>query len=180
MTSPLCSCSGRISGSFRRKLTQACPWMHNLTMFKADRIWIQVRRHFRPNVQSSGQAVFRRIVRQYYSYSKAGSYRPNSNRVSARIVTGERWVHTGGRWRRKTSLMGARSKGRPSGLAVEYLVACLAYQWAIWQKSRPTIHHGRYQHIPTKWEQFLCDVLLRLGVGDCRRHSERHSAAKRI
>lgn len=154
--------------------------VHKTTMFKTDKIWAEVRHHFRPSLQSSGQAVFRRILRQYHSYSKGGSYRPNSNRVSARIVIGERWVHTGGRWRRRTSMMGARSKGRPSGLPVEYLVARLAYNWALWQKSRPTIHHGRYQHLPTKWEQFLCHVLLRLGVGDCRRHAEGHSAAKRI
>jgi len=171
---------GRGQAGFKQEIDTGILVVHNVTMFKSDRIWTQVRRHLRPTVQIHGQAVFRRILRQYFSYSKGGSYRPNSNRVSAKIVTGERWVHTGGRWRRKTSLMGARSKGRPSGLAVEYLVACLAYQWALWQKSRPTIHHGRYQHLPTKWEQFLCDVLLKLGVGDCRRHAERHSAAKRI
>lgn len=161
-------------------LTYVCHWVHKSHMFNADRIWKKVRVHFKPGIQSSGQVAFRRIVRQYYSYSKAGSYRPFTNRVSTKIVISEYWKFSGGRWRRKKVLMGAKAKGRPSGLAVEYLVCCLAYQWAVWQQSRPTIHHGRYQHIPTKWEKFLCDVLVRLGIGDCRRHAERHSVSKRI
>ena len=151
----------------------------NESMFKADKIFEAVKNHFPSNKRSCAKVTFRRLIRKYISYKLGGNFYLPTGRISTRIIVGNRWVFTGGRWRRKPTRLGAKSKGRPSGLAVDLLVSSLAYQWASIHRQRTTISHKKYQQAPTNWECYLCDVLVRLGIFDCRRHAEKHARAKK-
>jgi hypothetical protein len=150
----------------------------NGEMFKADKIFEQVKHHLPIKSRSDAKVTFRRLIRKYLSYKNGGAIHPVTGRISKKIIIGKSWVHKGGRWRRKSKMLGALNIGRPSGLATELLVSSLAVQWSVLTQKRTTISHKRYQHLPTKWECYLCDVLVRLGIFDCRRHAEKHSKAK--
>ena len=152
----------------------------NVGMFKADKIFEQVKQHFPVATRVSAKVTFRRLIRNYISYKSGATINIPTGRVSKKIIIGNRWVFTGGRWRRKPTRLGSKSKGRPSGLAVELLVSSLAYQWAVLNQKRTTISHKKYQQSPTKWECYLSDVLVRLGIFDTRRHAEKHAKLKRI
>jgi hypothetical protein len=148
-------------------------------MLTADQIWKRVKHHLPATKRQRGQVVFRRAVREFLSYRCERVYLPHTKRLSKSVQVGERWVFTGGRWRRRKTLLGAKGVGRPSGVAVDYLVARLGYLWASSHQTATTIHHRRYQEqSPTRWEEFLCDVLIKLGVHDCRRHAVAHSKGK--
>lgn len=150
----------------------------NVGMFKADRIFEQVKHHLPMRSRRDAKVTFRRLIRKYLSYKHGGAIHPVTGRISKKIIIGKRWIHKGGRWRRKSTMLGAQNVGRPSGLATELLVSSLAVQWSVLTQQRTTISHKRYQHLPTKWECYLCDVLVRLGIFDCRRHAEKHSKSK--
>ena len=150
----------------------------NSTMFKADKIFDQVKHHLPVRGRTRAKVTFRRLIRKYVSYKIGGAINPVTGRISKKIIIGQRWVHTGGRWRRKSTVLGSKSKGRPDGLSTELLVSSLAVQWAVLTQKRTTISHKQYQYAPTNWECYLCDVLAHLDIFDCRRHAEKHSRSK--
>lgn len=103
----------------------------NSTMFKADKIFEKVKHHLPVRGRTRAKVTFRRLIRKYVSYKIGGAINPVTGRISKKIIIGQRWVHTGGRWRRKSTVLGSKSKGRPDGLSTELLVSSLAVQWAV-------------------------------------------------
>lgn len=147
-------------------------------MLTADQIWHRVKHHIPAPKRRQGQVVFRRLIREFFTYRGGRARHPITQRIQKDIQIGERWVFTGGRWRKRVRFLGSRSVGRPSGGATTYLVAMLGFYWALWTDTPTSIHHATYQCEPTKWEHFLFEVLGWVGVSDHRRHAVKHSKSK--
>jgi hypothetical protein len=150
-------------------------------MLCPDEIFQAVRHHLPPPSRRHAEIAFRRIVREHTVYRAATSRAP-AMKSGKKIVVGCRLVYTGRRWRRVyrflTPTWLPRGKGRPRNLAEELLVSRLAHLWAKSHKKRTTISFKGYTQVPTDYENFMMDVLVRLGVHNHRKYLERHSSQK--
>ena len=152
-------------------------------MFSADSIFSNISHHLPPNSRRHAKVQFRRALRQYVVFKGARMHKYGPNNGQKKILLTERIAFTGGRLRRikkyQQPSWQSRGKGRRPNLPLEYLVARLAFIWAVALKKRTSISHKGGQDTPTAYEAFMKDCLGLVGVYNVRKYLERYSALRR-
>ncbi len=152
-------------------------------MFSADSIFSKISHHLPPNSRRHAKVQFRRALRQYAVFKGARMHKYGPNNGQKKILLAERIAFTGGRFRRikkyQQPAWQSRGKGRRPNLPLEYLVARLAFIWAVALNKRTSISHKGNQAAPTPYEAFMKDCLGLVGVYNVRKYLEKYSAAKR-
>jgi len=152
-------------------------------MFSADSIFSKISHHFPANSRRRAAIQFRRALREYVVFKGARMHKYGPNNGQKKILLSERVAFAGGRLRRikkyHQPAWQSRGKGRRPNLPLEFLVARLAFIWAVARNKRTSISHKGNQEIPTSYEMFMQDILGFIGVYNVRKYLESHSALKR-
>jgi hypothetical protein len=152
-------------------------------MFSADSNFSKISHHLPPYSWKRAKVQFRRALREYVVFKGARMRKYGPNNGQKKIFLAERIVFTGGRFRRikkyQQPAWQSRGKGRRPNLPLEFLVARLAFIWAVTRSQRTSISHKGNQKTPTPYEVFMKDCLGLVGVYSVRKYLERHSALKR-
>lgn len=152
-------------------------------MFSADIIFSKISHHLPAYSRRHAAVQFRRALRQYVVFEGARMHKYGPNNGDRKILLAERIAVTGGRLRRikkyQQPAWQSRGKGRRPNLPLEFLVARLAFIWAVALKKRTSISHKGNQNTPTSYEEFMRETLGLVGVYNVRKYLEKHSARKR-
>lgn len=149
-------------------------------MLKPDNYFNQYDFYFENVRRSEARKLFRRAIRQYYVMQRRYVIDPSTGLRVTRYQTGASIVKQKHQRRNiKKFFTGNSRSGRPARPEVNLLVARLFILWGKYAKSPATLSWKRRDAIPTMFEDFLCDLLPRLGANDVRRYVQAHWKARK-
>jgi hypothetical protein len=154
---------------------------------KPDRYFEQIEHYFPTPNRREARKQFRRAIRSYYVMQRKYLIDPTNGKRTTGVLLGE-YIQRQKHQRRKVKRIfnGQKSAGRPKRPEVIYLVSKLFIIWGrfshhpashAWKstKKSPSFHS-----IPTFFEEFLLDLLPKLGAPDARRYVENHWKQRKV
>jgi hypothetical protein len=149
-------------------------------MLKPDKYFNQYDFYFEKVHWSEARKLFRRAIRQYYVMQRRYVIDPSTGLRVKRYQTGAYIMQQKAQRRIVKKIFTGNSRsGRPARPEVNLLVARLFILWSNYAKSPATFSWKKPSAIPTMFEDFVCDLLPRLGASDVRRYVQAHWHAKR-
>ena len=149
-------------------------------MLKPDNYFIQYDFYFENVRRSDARKLFRRAIRQYYVMQRRYVIDPSTGLRVKRYQTGAYIMQQKAQRRIVKKIFTGNSRsGRPARPEVNLLVARLFILWSNYAKSPATFSWKKPSAIPTMFEDFVCDLLPRLGASDVRRYVQAHWHATR-
>lgn len=144
-------------------------------MLSPDKFFMNYHLDFPAQTRSASRKLFRRAVREYYVMRRRYVIEPVSGRRVQSVLIGEVIQQQKGQRRRiKRVFTGQSSAGRPKRPEVKLLIARLFTLWRRYAKTEATLARKSKMAIPTAFEDFITDLLPRLGAPDVRRYVEAH------
>jgi hypothetical protein len=129
---------------------------------------------------SEARKLFRRAIRQFYVMQRRYVIDPSTGLREKRYQTGASIVKQKHQRRNvKKFFTGNSRSGRPERPEVNLLVARLFILWGKYAKSPATFSWKKPCATPTMFEDFVCDLMPRLGAPDVRRYVQAHWKARK-
>ena len=150
-------------------------------MLKPDKYFNQYDFYFEKVHWSEARKLFRRAIRQYYAMQRRLFFDPSTELlVKKKHQTGAFIVRQKHQRRivKKFFTVNSRS-GRPTRPEANLLVARLFILWGKYAKSPATFSWKKPCATPTMFEDFVCDLMPRLGAPDVRRYVQAHWKARK-
>ena len=149
-------------------------------MLKPDNYFNQYDFYFENVRRSEARKLFRRAIRQYYVMQRRYVIDPSTGLRVTSYQTGASIVKQKHQRRNvKKFFTGNSRSGRPARPEVNLLVARLFILWGKYAKSPATFSWKKPCATPTMFEDFVCDLLPRLGAPDVRRYVQAHWKARK-
>ena len=144
-------------------------------MLKPDLYFDKFDQYFDINKRISARKLFRRAVRDYYVMQRRFVFEPKTGKRVESIFYGE-YIQQQKKQRRKVKQFfnGRTSAGRPKRPEVILLISRLFILWRKYSIHPATVSWKIAQAVPTIFEEFLLDLLPRLGASDVRRYIEKY------
>jgi hypothetical protein len=156
-------------------------------MLKPDRYFEQIEYYFPTPNRRKARKEFRRAIRNYYVMKRKYVIDPSTGKRTAGVLHGE-FIQQQKKQRRKVKKIfkGRKSAGRPKRPEVVYLVSKLFFIWGKFSHHpashawKPKEKSPAFHSIPTYFEEFLLDLLPKLGAPDVRRYVENHWKQRKV
>ena len=144
-------------------------------MLSSDKFFKRYHPDFPTQTRSAARRLLRRAVREYYVMRRRYVIDPVSGHRVQSVLIGE-VIQQQKAQRRKIRRVftGQNTAGRPKRPEVKLLVARLFILWGHYASTPATLARKSRSAIPTRFEDFISDLLPRLGAPDARRYVEDH------
>lgn len=144
-------------------------------MLSPDKLFVRYHPDFPASTRGEARKLFRRAIRDYYAMQRHYVIEPESGDRVQSVLIGE-VIHQQKGQRRKVRRLftGRSSAGRPKRPEVKVLVARLFILWGRYATTEATFSRKRSTEVRTAFEDFMFDLLPRLGAPDVRRYVESH------
>jgi hypothetical protein len=144
-------------------------------MLKPDLYFNKNADYFPAKDRKKARELFRRAVRDYYVMRRRFVIDPVTGGRVQRVLIGA-IVKQEKKQRRivKTYFTGKNSAGRPSRPEIKLLIARLFALWGLYAASHASFSWKTNTAKSTQFEEFLHDLLPRLGASDVKRYVEEH------
>ncbi len=156
-------------------------------MLKPD-LYFEKNKHYFPTTnRREARKQFRRAIRSYYVMQRKYVIDPTNGKRTTGVLIGE-YIQRQKHQRRKVKRIfsGHKSAGRPKRPEVAYLISKLFIIWGRFSL-HPASHSWKsatksatFHSIPSYFEEFLLDLLPRLGAPDARRYVENHWRQRKV
>lgn len=150
-------------------------------MLKPDYYFNSNLSYFPTKDRKQARILFRRAIREYYVMRRRYVIDPNSGRRVQSVLKGHVMEQQKNQRRKvKVLFTGQSSAGRPKRPEVKLLVARLFILWGRYANTPTSLSWKEHSSIPThlsrptEFEDFLSDLLPKLGASDVRRYVETH------
>ena len=144
-------------------------------MLKPDSYFKQHKDYFPAKDRREARKLFRRAIREYYVMQRKYVIEPESGERVQSVLVGH-VIKQQKKQRRKVRLLftGRVSAGQPKRPEIKFLIARLFILWGKYAKNPATVSWKTNSAIKTDFEEFLHDLLPKLGARDVRRYVEAH------
>lgn len=144
-------------------------------MLKPDDFFKGYNNNFPTNDRRKARALFRRAIRDYFVMQRKYVIEPKTNKQVQSVFYGET-VKIQKKQRRIVKLIfkGHASAGQPRRLEIKVLVARLFILWGSYASTPATFSWKIKSSIQTDFEEFMFDLLPKIGAKDVRRYVETH------
>ena len=144
-------------------------------MISPDRFFIFYHPDFPAKTRTKARNLFRRAIREYYVMQRKYVIEPESGERVQSVFIGKVIQHQKAQRRIVRRLFkGQTSAGRPKKPEIKLLLARLFILWGRYAKSPSTLSRKCKNAIATDFENFLLELLPKLGAKDVRRYVEAH------
>jgi hypothetical protein len=125
--------------------------------------------------RSKARVLFRRALRDYYVMQRKYVINPETNERVSSVFIGET-IKQQKKQRRRTKkyFRGHTSAGQPRRLEIKFLIARLFILWGTYASTPATFSWKTNSAIKTDFEDFMFDLLPKIGAKDVRRYVELH------
>jgi hypothetical protein len=156
-------------------------------MLKPDRYFEQIKYHFPTPNRTEARKQFRRAIRSYYVMQRKYVIDPSTGKRAEGVLRGE-FIQQQKNQRRKVKRIfkGRKSAGRPKRPEIAYLISKLFIIWGRFTH-HPASHSWKpkekipaFHSTPTYFEEFLLDLLPKLGAPDVRRYVQNHWKQRKV
>jgi hypothetical protein len=149
-------------------------------MLKPDAYFKAIDHFFPIKNHRLARQLFRRAIRDYYVMRRRLIFDPISGQRVESIFVGE-FIQQQKNQKRKVKKIfrGNKGAGRPSKYEIKVLISRLFIMWGRFAKTDATFSWKTKLAIKTDFEDFLDDLLPRLGATDVRRYVEAHWKARK-
>jgi hypothetical protein len=144
-------------------------------MISSDEFFILYHSDFPPKTRNKARTLFRRAIREFYVMQRKYVIEPDSGKRVQSIFIGK-VIQCQKAQRRivRRLFKGQTSAGRPKKPEIKLLLARLFILWGRYAKSPSTLSRMCKNAIATDFENFLLELLPKLGAKDVRRYVEAH------
>jgi len=144
-------------------------------MLKPDRYFKDYSFCFPAKDRREARKLFRRAIREYYVMQRKYVIEPESGERVQSVLIGH-VIKQQKKQRRKVRLLftGRVSAGQPKRPEIKFLIARLFILWGRYATTPATVSWKTHSAIGTDFEEFLHDLLPKLGARDVRRYVEAH------
>jgi hypothetical protein len=131
--------------------------------------------YFPTKNREKARVAFRRAIRDYYVMQRKYVYEPNTRKRVSKVIYGA-FIKAEKSQNRivKRIFAGKKTAGRPTRPEIRRLISRLIILWEENASSKATLSWKIQTAIPTKFEEFIHNLLPRLGAPDVRRYLENH------
>lgn len=144
-------------------------------MLYPDRLFNCYAFNFPDQTRATARRLFRRAVREYYVMQRRYVVDPVTSRRVSKLLIGEVIQQQKNQRRRvKQYYTGRQRAGRPQRPEIKLLVARLFVLWGRCAATPTTFSWKTELAKSTKFEDFLFDLLPKVGAPDVRRYVETH------
>lgn len=144
-------------------------------MLKPDKYFEQNKHYFPSYNRKAARKLFRRAVREYYVMQRKYVVEPLTQKRVQSVFIGEVIKQQKIQNRRvKKVFAGRASAGRPARPEIKLLIARLFILWQRYANHPATFSWKKDSGSQTYFEQFMFDLLPRIGASDVRRYVEAH------
>ena len=149
-------------------------------MLKPDTHFKNICHYFPTKHHRLARQLFRRAIREYYVMRRRYVVDPISGKRFESILVGE-FIQQQKNQQRKVKKIfnGNNGAGRPTKYEIKFLISRLFIMWGRFAKTDATFSWKTKSAIPTDFEEFLMDLLPKLGATDVRRYVEAHWKARK-
>jgi hypothetical protein len=144
-------------------------------MLKPDKYFEQNKHYFPSYKRKAARKLFRRAIRDYYVMQRKYLIEPLTKKRVQNVFTGE-VIKQNRTQKRKVKILftGRTSAGRPVRPEIKLLLARLFILWERYTNHPATFAWKKESAVQTHFEQFMFDLLPRIGASDVRRYVETH------
>lgn len=144
-------------------------------MLKPDKYFEQNKHYFPSYKRKAARKLFRRAIRDYYVMQRKYVTEPITNKRVESVLIGE-VIKQNRTQKRKVKIFftGRTSAGRPARPEIKLLIARLFILWQRYANHPATFSWKKDSSSQTYFEQFMFDLLPRIGAPDVRRYVEAH------
>jgi hypothetical protein len=144
-------------------------------MLEPDKYFNSKSEYFPAKDRNKARKLFRRAIRDYYVMQRKYVIEPETGERVQSVFMGYT-IKKQKTQRRKIKVLfnGRIAAGRPRRLWLKLLISRLFILWGNYSKHPASFSWKTPSAIPTGFEDFLFDLLPRLGVNDVRRYVEKH------
>ena len=144
-------------------------------MLKPDSYFKQHKDYFPAKDRREARKLFRRAIREYYVMQRKYVIEPESGERVQSVLVGH-VIKQQRKQRRKVRLLftGRVSAGQPKRPEIKFLIARLFILCGRYATTPATVSWKTHSAIETDFEEFLHDLLPKLGARDVRRYVEAH------
>jgi hypothetical protein len=149
-------------------------------MLKPDAYFKSICDYFPTKHHRLARQLFRRAIREYYVMRRRYVVDPTSGKRLESILVGE-FIQQQKNQQRKVKKIfnGNNGVGQPTKYEIKFLISRLFIMWGRFAKTDATFSWKNKSATPTDFEEFLMDLLPRLGATDVRRYVEAHWKARK-
>jgi hypothetical protein len=150
-------------------------------MLKPDNYFKKHSIFFPAKDRAKARKLFRRAIRDYYVMQRKYVFDPETQERVQSILYGATIKHQK-KQRRKVKLIfkGRETAGKPPRLEIKVLISRLFILWGQYASTKPTFSWKLKASTPTDFEDFLSDLLPRIGARDVRRYVEAHWQDRKV
>lgn len=149
-------------------------------MLKPDEYFRKISFYFPIKNHRLARQLFRRAIRDYYVMQRQFVVDPKTGkRVNGVFV--RKFIQLQKKQRRivTTIFQGRKGAGRPIKLEIKVLISRLFILWGRFASTQATFSWKTKFAVKTDFEEFLLELLPRLGAPDVRRYVEAHWKARK-
>jgi hypothetical protein len=130
---------------------------------------------FPAQTRRQARKLFRRAIRDYFVMRRHYVIEPEDGDRVQSVLVGE-VIQRQKTQRRKVKRLftGRKTAGRPKRPEIKLLVARLFILWGSYANTPATFSRKSVDALPTRFEDFMHDLLPKLGASDVRRYMEDH------
>jgi retron-type reverse transcriptase len=149
-------------------------------MLKPDSYFKNISHYFQNKNHRLARQLFRRAIRDYYVMRRRLIFDPISGQRVESIFVGE-FIQQQQNQKRKVKKVfkGNKGAGRPVKHEISVLMSRLFIMWGRFAKTDATFSWKMKFAIKTDFEEFLDDLMPKLGATDVRRYVESHWKARK-
>ena len=149
-------------------------------MLKPDEYFRKISFYFPIKNQRLARQLFRRAIRDYYVMQRQFVVDPETGKRVNGVFVGK-FIQLQKKQRRlvTTTFQGRKGVGRPIKLEIKVLISRLFIFWGRFASTQATLSWKTKSAVKTDFEEFLLELLPRLGAPDVRRYVEAHWKARK-